>query len=478
MADIGSVTPLGQMAQPPNALGTLNDIVGLQQKRQGLVQQAQNIQTGKYLQATAKAESEQATLSNEAMQRTQSAMVQKAQSGGYTDPDGNFDGVAASNDALRLGGVYVADKANLLVSNAHEITNNKRDLQSLNADQQKQLGTRLQALANTKVDATGKSTLTQTDVINELYAMAQQNPQLTRMAISTAAHIPANSSSEDLKDLVNKYGQSVMTPGEAASISLPGQATNAASQLVNRGAYRGNVALPPGGGGNGNVNPTSSEVAEETQRTSKGALNDEDLYNNITRTAGNVGEIRGQVQEINALANEIKSGNFAEKYGRKWAEIQQWAGAEPGPMDQTTRRMILSKYIEQLAIKQEIAGGATTDAAQAHVRAALPNLTTMSPEAIKQATEYIGGQNDANEARAQLAISHRQNHGGNSNGLRAVDTAFQKVNDPRIHVYEGLPAGDARKDYVRRLFGKDPDKQQKIADFNAMISVYEHMKAK
>jgi 23S rRNA U2552 (ribose-2'-O)-methylase RlmE/FtsJ len=439
MADF---TPVSQQLNTGDVFGTLNNVLGLQQKRQSLVQQAQQIETGKYLQSTAKAESEQATLSNEALQRTQSALIKKANSGGYVDANGNFDGVAASNDALSIGGIYAAPHANQLVSNAHEVTQNKQAMQTLNADQQKQLSTRLQALANTKVDATGKSTLTNTDIINELDAIADTNPQLRRMAISTAAHLPQNATSEQLQDMLMKYGESVMTPGEAVGAGLPEGTTNAASQIVNRNKMRGAIAMPPGT--TPQVNPPSSTVAGATAANVGGVASDVDTYNKV-RDAGTAAQrVSGLANQVTNLAQTVDTGWGTKGMATIWQTAANLTGLNSADIDKdSTRRQILSKLTAQL--KAEAESAAPSDTARRAIDEAFPSPDKFGSGAVAEAARYVKSGADLSAERLRNAEAFRKINGNNVTGLSTRDSAFMNHADPYAHQYNNTPDAEKAK---------------------------------
>src|ERR1700749_605629 len=96
------MTPVAYQIKPPDpnqGLNTFSSILGLQQQKQQL-------QTGQYLQQSAKAESEQANQKNLELQAAQNYLRNGIQSNDLLNEDGTLNRTKAADGVLSLAPVY------------------------------------------------------------------------------------------------------------------------------------------------------------------------------------------------------------------------------------------------------------------------------------------------------------------------------------------------------------------------------------
>ena len=192
------IQPIGAMVQPPqpiNVLDTLKGVLGLQQQRQGLQIQQQELQG-------LTAESKQKQQQNQQLTAAQS-VLQQVRTGQFRNSDGSLDRVGLA-DALTQIGPYAQSAATSVLGQANAIVQNKTALQNLSAAQQKQL-----AAATQELRQEGPN-LNWDTVAQRFGTLAIQNPQMAPMLMRMLAYgkqTPNTSALEgpQLQDLMQKW---------------------------------------------------------------------------------------------------------------------------------------------------------------------------------------------------------------------------------------------------------------------------------
>jgi hypothetical protein len=454
--------------QSPDVGSTLGTIFGLKSKQLGLEQQRQALQG-----QAAQVQQEQQTAKQ---RQAVGQFYNNFKPADHVGADGTLDLDSALQDKnLEAAGDAKPAVIQSLLDVKKSQLGMKQQLASLNQGLVTQFGTTVGALANDP-DVQSDSANGRAKVASAISAFGEQSPDAARIAqlySPVTQHAPPG----QLGKAVGAIQLQAQSASEQQRQQNPEGGlvdTGPSFQPTNRNPATGQVtaAGPPIQKGLG---PTQQpgyirSTAAAGQEGAKGASNDEDLYNQVTAAGTKAPQIKGLTQDIQKLADEVKTGTYTKALANKWASVSQFLGVSPSDTSPTTRRQLLGKYTQQLMLQQEASNGASTDAAQAHVEAAMPDPEHMDPEAIKAAARFVGGQADLASARARVANAQRQTNGGTSTGLRAVDSTFMQNADPRGFAYKDIPKGPERQAYLKEHF-KSP---QEVQDFLGKQAVADH----
>jgi hypothetical protein len=444
-----NITPVGTQKNydPMQGINMLSGVLGIQQQRLGLQQQQQQLQIGQG----------EAQKSQQAMHERQS--VQQMLQSGKDDQGQSIIGEDGSPDPAKilpalgrmapLTGQQVAQS--ILKTHSDKI-GLQESARALDINHRNALQGMVQSVA---------AGMDPKEAISTMQDYAKQHPEAAateKYMEGFVQHI-GNAKDPETRAHLAQATASMMQPGQAVET----RPQNASVQTAT-GSFQGAQAAPVAGGGftpstftKRGIGPTEepgylAKSAAASASGGEGAKNDEALYNQITQAANRTGNIRSLTSEIEELAKEVKTGKYSKELADSWTALKQRIpGFQNVDLTNETRRQLLGKNAERLSIEMEIANGASTDAAQAHVRSAMPDPEHMTPDAIVDAARYVRGQSDMAAVRSQLATNHRQAQGGNSSqGLRALDTQFMSQSDPRDFAYRSLKPGAERQDYLRR----------------------------
>lgn len=237
--------------------------------------------------------------------------------------------------------------------------------------------------------------------------------------------------------------------------------------LVGHGGKSGQGAAPSNAPSSVPNAPPVMSVGGQANANSS-AVDDEGLYKQVKGAADKAPITKDIISNIQTLADQTTTGKYSKQIADAEAAISQRIPGFKGAGDAATKRQLLGKYIQQLLLQTEQANGASTDAAQAHVAAAIPDAEHMTPDAIKEASRLILAQTHIGQARGAVAEKYKSEHGGSTQGLQAVDSAFMQHVDPRAFEFIGL-SGDERRAFLKKNFGSNPQGQKAFADQLAMI---------
>jgi len=453
-----SIQPVGAMIQPPDpskGLGMMSSILGIQQQRLGLQQQNQALQTGQYQQQTAQAESSQAQQKNAELQAVGNLTKQAYQSGRYKAPDGSFDNQKFANDVAQVAPTYGQGIANDATSRAGEVYRNGQTLFNLESSKRQQLGDTLGALA-------GNQNVTQSDVIDAFEGLRQQHPDdkaLSRMLQSTQGSIPPSTTGPQLQQVLN-----TMASAATAHPSVSGT-TNAASQIVNRGTYSGQLSPQTG---DQSINPGAPKVAAQTAQGLIPPANQAGLSTNDVTRYSQIGQEGTNAQtgvqlakQVSQLSDQVRTGQLSKEWADRLAVLKQ---NDPN----ITNRQMLSKYAAQL--KTMATQGAATDASRSQIDEGMPSPESMDPAAVKQAAQYVGGIFGMRGARQSVADQYVKRN-GNAIGIQGVDNEFMRAADPTLFAYKSLPQGPERQAFLKAHNLTTPEAQQ---EFKARMNQVNH----
>lgn len=425
----------------------------------GLQRQKQALQTGQYQQQTAEAESQNATRVAQEKQRI-AAYVSNPANKGKKAADMADD---IRSIAPTVGPDYLTAQTGL-----------EQKETELKASQSK-LSAGNQELAGNLIGSLVGGTETPDQIAAKLDFAGRANPQIKELLDhykDLVGHLPPPGQQRDA--LLNQAAVSL-----GAKSPLSGNLTDTGGQLTptTKNENTGEVQATPGAAPIAKtLAPTEQipylrERAAAVEAGGKGAANDEDLYNTIQGQASQSAGIKSTAQDIKTLADEVKTGKYSKEKASAWTALEQSFGINPKDDSDTVRRQVLGKKVAQLRMQMELAQGASTDAARSNTDAALPDPDHVAPGAVKSAANDVIGMADRATARATLANNHRQNNGGQSGGLRAVDNAFMSSADPRVYTYKNLQPGAERQEFLKEHFKS----RREIQDFLDKQSVLDHM---
>ena len=445
--------PVGNTIIPPDPMRGVNTLSGII----GIQQQKQQLQTGAYQQQAVQAGAEQSQQENREKQALAQFTSNAVQDPSFLDSNGQPDVQKFQAGAMHVAPVYGQQYIGQMTSNFNSGIANRRAMLSLSNEQRTTAGNYFGALA-AKPDANEddlRSTIDQARGVSSDPNYQHAIDDFLRHMPPTAG-LATGQASTAIRQAARQAAVATQAPTAAqsnpnlASVQLPknvlGLMETNPQAIGGAGAIKGGVI--------GGVAPEQqpgylAQAAGASATGSASAQNDEALYNQITQGAAHVGQIKSLTGEVQQLAQEVKTGKYSKEGATLWAAIaQRVPGFDSSNLTEATRRQLLGKYTQQLMLQADQANGASTDAAQAHVNAAMPDPDHMTPDALVDSARFVGGQADLAKARAQLAMKHRGIQ-GNSQGLRGIDTMFMSQADPRDFVYKGLPAGDERKQYLR-----------------------------
>lgn len=154
---------------------------------------------------------------------------------------------------------------------------------------------------------------------------------------------------------------------------------------------------------------------------------------------------------INDLADKAITGTGADKLAYYNGLLSQFGGQQA--TDTKTATDLLQKQFARLNMNTP----ASTDAARALVDVGSPH-STMTPEAIKEATGQIASQVEANMAIRNHLSGYKYANGGqgDATAYQAERQNIEKAADPRIWQYQDLGPGTPA---AKAFMAKQPDAQ-------------------
>jgi hypothetical protein len=493
MADFGSPVATSVDVNPGRAIQTLSGLLSLKQQQQAL-------QTGQIHQETAQAEAEQ-------QQQTVKQRAGIANFMSSFDPtkhvgsDGTLDLDSVLTDPqLRqsAGDQFPAIMQQMVAVKSAQL-GAKQQLATLNGDLRNQFSQTVGSL-RTDPDVVQDTPKGRQKVQQAMGDFAESGgPDAARVAniyAQVVNHVPSGKLSQTLSNFqlqamdastqaghqapsyANTGAKLVQTNPQAAGGAPQGNLTNTVAPGVStfQGPDQNVYAFNPQNPGvttmvghGGSAPPVMSVGGKES--TTASALNDEQTYSTVREAANKAPMVKNILSSIQTLADESKTGKGSKEIADAEAAISQYVPGFKAAGDAATKRQLLGKYVEQLALQTAQGAGLSTDAARAQVATAIPDPQHMTPDAIKQAARFIQSQTQVAQARGAVAEKFRQEHGGSSQGLRAVDSAFMQHVDPRAFDYISLPK-EQRKQWFQQNFGTDSAAKQKFVDQLSLIDHY------
>jgi hypothetical protein len=423
--------PVGNTGAVPNPLGSLSQMIAAKSGMIGLQQQQQNLQTGQYAQQSAQAGAQQDQQKNSEYQAAQQVAVNGAKSGKYTNSDGSLNRQQMADDILKVAPTYGPGISGQLLSQANEIVANKQALQNLNGAQRSQIGSTLGALAS-------KPDVSSSDVIDTLTQLSEQNPAITRMALSFSHAIPPNATPQQLQQFLQRAALSATSPEGAVAASTPAQGTNAAGQNQNVNKLTGARTMPDLGPGA--TNPTGPQVSGAAARQTGTAGSDIDRGNQVSANVKSAPATIQTSQQIDDLADQIHSGKFVDWVSKGAAAV--------GVSEATYARQLLKKDLG--IIQTQLTAAAPSDSRAATILSGTPDATS-DTQTIHGAMDYVRGAARQNLAQGQNKSAYQGKHPDLA-GFQQADDAFTGAAGPLVHEFLSLQSPAQKSEFYRRNF--------------------------
>jgi hypothetical protein len=457
MADFGSPVAQNVNVNPTQGIQTLSDLLQLKQ-------QAQTLETGKSLQASARAEA--VTRGVAAQGQSEAAnFLKNFDFAQHIGPDGTLDMDAAlKNPAFQSAGPGKELIANALLGIKNNQIKNKQDMATLNnnvvAGGSKLVG----ALADDDdvINGTPKGLEkinAQLDVINEMFP--DQGKSLTDKFrnVINSDHIKPKDRAMALRAF-QLQGEDVSAQQQQQNLQ---SGTNAAGQIINRKpgiAATGGGAISAPGQSQPGLNPSSPTVAGATTRQTDLGNMDLARANSISGAIQPAKAAIGLTQRVDDLADQIHSGKFA-----KWVKDQAAALGVADPA--LVARQLLAKDLGQL--KTAASANAASDAKMGTILSGYPEETSAA-ETIHGAMDYIRGSFRQQLLRGNLLNDYRQKHSDLSGFQHADDLVTGSV-DPMMAEYKELKTPAERVGFYKRNFKSAAD----AAAFKAKVQALSHV---
>jgi hypothetical protein len=178
------MTPVGNTGQPvPNGLSNLSSILDIQNKRIGLQQAQQNLQTGQYTQQSAQAGAQQDQM-KAAQAQAVSNLTKNASA--YQKADGSgFDSQRFSDDVNRVAPL-LPEIANAATSKAGMVYDNQQKLLSMSSDRRQKVGDTFAALAADPTADHAKYVKSLQDLVKQY----PNDPAMSDVVISSIGSMP------------------------------------------------------------------------------------------------------------------------------------------------------------------------------------------------------------------------------------------------------------------------------------------------
>ena len=436
----------------PNALGTLSSILGLQQQRQQLQIQAQELES----------KTAAATVAQQGAKETQAAaqLLQDPVGNGLIDADGNPTKDAQSI-VMRSMPTTGSTRYQQIVDAAKSKVEFNTSVNNLNASERQESGSMFAgAAAGARTPADIK------DAADAFLAQKEGTPNYNdfKKIVDTSMGIINHqgqqqaargqivpTGQEAWRQAALGVGRTVLGAAGvvgAGGIGNPAQSTNAAgqNQLANQitGA-RSMPALGPGA-----TNPGTPAVAGATTQATGAAGIDVERANQVSAQQQQSSGLIPLTKEIDRLSHEISSSKIAGVVSSGLKDL--------GYSDINQARTQLNKDLG--LVQGTIVSRAGSDARAAEILKGYP--TDATPEQTTHAAmDYIRGTLRQNVARGKLL----QKHG--IPGFQSADDILTRSTNPLMHEYLSLKP-DEQAGFYRRNFSTPQQAQAFKNEVNAV----------
>lgn len=408
MADMIPVGNTNYVPPPNSGFDTLSSVLGIQQKKQQLQLQAQELQRSQI-------ETQQVSGVNQ--------FFTSWSPGDHHGDDGTVDLESAhsSPQYQALPGVAKIAVDTKLNQIKGQQLQNKQALVGLNGDVVSQFGKLAQALSQISDP---------TEIQNQLTAFAKQGPDQARIAQLYAPmlkQVPADKMAGALKTM----GAQAQDVSAQQSQTNPVPITNAQGNILMRKPATGAISAPPGAAPGSALNPSSPVVAGKTaEATARGvgpANADIDASNNVVAGQRDARTNIDLTKRIDQLADIVDPGALP-------AKVSQTLGAL-GLQNVNQARTELQKDLGRL--RGMAAQRAGSDSRAGEVLSGLPTDTTPT-QTIHQAMDFARGTARQDLALGSLREKNSSETGGKMNGFQGDYAHAVGAASPLMHEYLAL----------------------------------------
>lgn len=438
MAD--SYQAVGAMVAPiksPDTFGQLSNILGIQQQRTALQNQALELQQNQIKTQAAQDNNEYFS----SFDPTQ-----------YVTPNGTTDVtkiMASDPNYQKLTGAgKVQVTQNLQAIQAKQLTNMSA-MATMDNETVGAFGQTMGALATDK-DVLADNADGRSKAQAAAQAFALRNPEAAKIAgiYSPAFQLPQNGGAKQdhLGPAIQAIAAQAQTVSQQQAQSNPQDITNAQGQHINRAPGTGAISAAPGS--NTDINPPSSTVAANTKRGLEAGGSDFDRANQVSAAVAPANQTVTLTKQVDDLADQVNSGKFAEAISK--------AAAAAGQSSDTYARQLLQKDLGKL--KTNATASAQSDQRQATVLSGFPDSTS-DTRTIHTAMDYTRGVARQDLARGAL-LNQVKAKDPSLRGFQHADDVLTSTTDPLMHEFNALQSPQARVDFYKRNFSNRADAEQ------------------
>jgi hypothetical protein len=451
MAD--SYQAVGAMVAPiksPDTFGQLSNILGIQQQRTALQNQALELQQNQIKTQAAQDNNEYFS----SFDPTQ-----------YVTPNGTTDVtkiMASDPNYQKLTGAgKVQVTQNLQAIQAKQLTNMSA-MATMDNETVGAFGQTMGALATDK-DVLADNADGRSKAQAAAQAFALRNPEAAKISgiYSPAFQLQQNGGAKQdhLGPAIQAIAAQAQTVSQQQAQSNPQDITNAQGQHINRAPGTGAISAAPGS--TPAINPPSSTVAANTKSGVGLADLDNQRASQISDSVAPSRAVISLTQQLDNYVDQSRTGKFSKA-------VTDYAAAAGIKDPAIAARQLASKVAMQ--IKTQATANAPSNEARETISAGSPDPDTMGPEAIHSANELVRGNMKLNLARDANASRFQATHNG-TQGLRLADDQLTRNADGLMYEYQSLPAGAQRQDFLARHFKNDP---AGVVDFVQRKNLVQH----
>lgn len=442
---------VGAMVAPiksPDMYGQLSSILGIQQQRQQLQNQALEIQQNQIKTQAAKDSNDYFSSFDP---------TQWVAPNGTTDVTGIMSKDPGYQKLTGAGKVQVTGQLQAIqgkqIENMSAMAGMDRDA----VTNFSQLIGANSARPEVQNDTPEGRTLLQTAVQN--YAM--QGPEQAKIAgiYGKAFQTPELGGAKQghLGPAANAIAAQAQTVSQQQAQSNPGDITNAQNQHINRAPATGALSAPPGS--NDNINPPSSTVAATTKRGLEAGGADFDRANQVSAAVAPATQTVQLSKQVDDLADQIKAGKFADVISK--------AAAAAGVESDTYARQLLKKDLGK--IQSTATAAAPSDLRSATILSGFPDATS-DARTIHTAMDYTRGVARQDLARGAL-LNQVKTKDPSLRGFQHADDTLTSSTDPLMHEFSALNSPAERTAFYRRNFSD----QKKMEEFRDRVAGMKHL---
>jgi hypothetical protein len=462
MADFYPVADLVKPPDPNQAFTSMNNILGLQQRKLGLESSRQQLE-----------------LQGQEIQRSQ---IQTQQEQGVN----NFFGPGGWNPAQHHG-----DDGTLDIESAHS----SDQYAALPGVAKLAVDSKLNAIKGQQLDNKSKLSSLNGEVVGQfakaaqawslhpeqgpaqLQAFSQQGPDQARIA---GIYGPLLTQAKFNPDAL----RTVAAQAQDITAQQPKAITNAAGQNLLQQPGTGAIFAPPGAEPGSPINPASSTVAGQTTRqvygaglapserlpyvaqrasaaarATGGASSDIERGNQVSALIQPSNNGISLTKEIDDLAEQVHSGKFVASISK--------AAAAVGMKEDTYARQVLEKDLGRL--KTLATEGAGSDARAGTILSGFPTAES-DTQTLHNAMDYTRGVFKQNLARGTL-LNKVKEKDPSLTGLQHADDTLTSRSDPLMHEFQSLKSPQERISFYKRHFTSPADAQE----FKAKVAGMGHI---